>query len=315
MACARLKDPVIPAHGWKNAMAEPSINISDIDSNITARNDSDGQRVKRQRQCRRQTLNLNACRLTDRELQVLLHAISHGRWVSRDRPADTLDDGRFSETQSMEIGSLLLNENPGIASGALSALWNDDQGSDRVSSSRGGSNHPSGGGNPSMDRARVGNSESCGGLFRCLVRLELMRCGLTAADLSGLAGAAHASSSQSGSSDASGGSVDGHGLDGNDRPPLPFVATIDGARTGASTAGADATICLKVLVLRDNPLTRVGIARQRRTTPQDTRRVRHWIKPASEGLDALRSLIARAPELDTLDLKGKLLYPTTAQRH
>lgn len=194
-------------------------------------------------QPRHLTLDLGACRLTDRELRVLLHVLAEERIGDKSIAAaavaaatgearTTTGPGRFS--------ALLLGRNPGIGAGALGALW-------------GGG----GGGNISQR-----------GLLSVLVRLDLSRCGLTAADLSGFSSAG----------------------------------------AGASRHTSTATVCLRALVLRDNALTRVGKRGERgggggamcagQAEPS-------WIGQARKGLAALQDLIARAPALETLDVSGE----------
>lgn len=100
------------------------------------------------------------------------------------------------------------------------------------------------------------------GLLLSLQVLDLSRCGLTAADLVGFSS-----------------------------------ATGEAAAAAAASSSAPA-VCLRALVLRDNPLTRVGCAGARGGS-------QHWSELARRGADALRDLIARAPELEMLDLSGE----------
>eukprot|EP00752_Nemacystus_decipiens_P003472 g3207.t1 len=193
---------------------------------------------------RHRSLDLGACRLTDRELRVLLHVLSDER--VRDKPtmaaAAEAAEAAGSATSTgaraaaatgppLRFSALLLGRNPGIGAGALGALR---------------------------------------GLLSFLLRLDLSRCGLTAADLAGF-------------SSANG----------------------DGGTASGADQGAAATVCLRALVLRDNPLTRVrkgGAATgQGMDMGQGTQ---HWTERGRRGVDALRDLIARAPALEILDVSG-----------
>ena len=188
----------------------------------------------------RSMLNLSACRLTDREFQVLLHALSQ-RGAGRDLSAGP---------SPMHFGTLLLSENPGIGAGAIGALCGSG-------SSNCSSNNPK-------------------GLFPFLVRLDLSRCGLTAADLAGFLAVSHRHSSAGGVDTDSGG-----GITALAPPLLP----------------ASESLCLRELVLRDNPLTRVGVIGGGQGSES-------WMDPAQRGTAALREVIARAPELELLDISG-----------
>lgn len=204
------------------------------------------------------TLDLGACRLTDRELRVLLHVLSDERVADNSTAGAGAGAGvgagvaapgeATATTGPVRFSALLLGGNPGIGAGALGALW--------------GCGRSGGGGN---------RSGSQRGLFAFLVRLDLSRCGLTAADLAGL-------------SSANG----------------------DGGVVSGSNQVSAAAVCLRALVLRDNPLTRVrkagrgggGGIEAGRGAPQ-------WAEPARRGVDALRDLIARAPALQVLDVSGE----------
>lgn len=198
-------------------------------------------------------LDLRECRLTDREVRVLLHVLSEES--VRDRPtaagaaaaAGDATPGRGAGTAESEwFNALLLGGNPGIGAGALETLWGGGRG---------------GGGGGSTP------------LCALLVRLDLSRCGLAAADLVGF------------SSASGGGDDDGDG---------------DGGVVSASDrASAAAVCCLRELVLRDNPLTRVKKGRGVGAGAQQ------WIEPARKGVAALRDLIARAPALEVLDMSGE----------
>ncbi|CAM9680120.1 unnamed protein product, partial [Scytosiphon promiscuus] len=202
-------------------------------------------------QPRHGTLDLAACRLTDRELRVLLHVVS--KWCADDRSAGGSSaaaaaggarSGKDTTTArssgpSVRFSELLLGGNPGIGAGALRELLGGSSGS------------------------RADKGPKSLGLLRSLVRLDLSRCGLTAADLAGFA------------SKSSG---------GRDNP--------------SSTGEAPAVVCLRVLVLRDNPLTRI------REVSAGLDGTRSWIEPARRGTAALRDLVARSPALELLDLSG-----------
>lgn len=102
------------------------------------------------------------------------------------------------------------------------------------------------------------------GFLSSLQRLELSRCGLLAADLAGLS----PSSSRR-------------------------TVTQEGGNRSRSPAEMDITVPLRVLVLSDNPLTRVGASGGV-----------SGMEAARHGLRGLQDLIARAPALDTLDVSG-----------
>lgn len=166
-------------------------------------------------------------------------------------------DGTVAKGSSMPVGALLLNGNPGIGVGGLRSLC-------------GG--------------ASIGKRGSPIRPFPHLLRLELSGCGLTVADLAGLAWSSSSSSSLISGQElyAEGGGVDDE--------PLSYNPT-------TSTAS-----CLQTLVLRDNPLTRVGVTRAREGA-------QIW-ELARKGATALRDFIARAPALETLDVSGGWLDKT-----
>ncbi|CAM9894019.1 unnamed protein product [Ectocarpus fasciculatus] len=210
---------------------------------------SDGDNRHRSPPAPHQILDLGACRLTDRELRVLIHVLSSGRGTVDGGPdavaaaREASSGGGEAPTPSPRLSALVLNGNPGIGAGALREL-------------RGGG---SGRGVPAS------RNGSGGSLFSSLLRLELSACGLTAADLEGF-------------------SSNGAG------PPPPSDQT------------AAAALCLRALVLRDNPLTRLregGPVDGINNDDEDA-----WIEPARKGTAALRDLIARAPSLDVLDVSG-----------
>lgn len=202
------------------------------------------------------TLNLESCRLTDREARVLLHVLS--KWCADDESATAATGEGASPAEeaitaqiasvipSRRFSTLLLGGNPGIGAGALREIW--------------------AGGSSNSSRADRGLKKSLG-LFRSLVRLDISRCGLTAADLAGFP------------SRGVGGGVG------------------SGSGSGPSSSG-ETSVCLRALVLRDNPLTRI---REGNAGGGD----RSWIEPAQRGAAALRDLIARAPALELLDLSGE----------
>lgn len=129
------------------------------------------------------------------------------------------------------------------------------------------------GGNPGIgagalgalwDGSGTGSSNSPrNGLFPSLLRLDLSRCGLTAVDLIGL-------------SPASG----------------------DGGFYSSSPSQTAAVVCLRALVLRDNPLSRLIEGGAGEGAPG-------WIEPARRGAAALRDLIAQASGLEILDVSGE----------
>lgn len=138
------------------------------------------------------------------------------------------------------------------------------------------------GGNPGIGAGALGalwggsGSGSSGrknGLFPFLLRLELSRCGLTAVDLAGF------------SSPANG----------------------DGG-VHASSSQASAVVCLRALVLRDNPLTRV------REEGGGGGGAQSLMEQARRGAAALRDLIARAPGLEVLDVSGEESSPCRWKR-
>ncbi|CBN78457.1 hypothetical protein Esi_0121_0054 [Ectocarpus siliculosus] len=194
-----------------------------------------------------QALDLGACRLTDRELRVLLHVLSRGRGgVGPDAAVAAASSGGGGDAPmpSPRLGALVLNGNPGIGAGALRELC-------------GGGGGGSGRG---MNASRNGSG---GSLFSSLLRLELSACRLTAADL--------------------------EGFSSNGAGPPSFDQT------------AAATVCLRALVLRDNPLTRL---RERGPVDGGNEDEDAWIEPARKGTVALQHLIARAPSLEVLDVSG-----------
>lgn len=200
----------------------------------------------------RSLLDLDACRLTDREFRVLLHALSQG-CVGRDVSAPS---------SSIRFGTLLLSGNPGIGAGAIGALCGSSGGS-------GGGSGNGSGNNPK-------------GLFPFLLRLDLSECGLTAADLAGFSAVSHGHSSANGSRGYEGVGADSGG--GSIALASPFLRTSE-------------SLCLRELVLRDNPLTRVGVIGEGQGSES-------WIFPAQRGAAALREVIARAPALELLDVSG-----------
>lgn len=102
------------------------------------------------------------------------------------------------------------------------------------------------------------------GLLSSLQRLELSRCGLLAADLAGLSPSS-----------------------------CRRTVTQGGNNISHSPAEMDSTVPLRVLVLCDNPLTRVGAS----GGVSD-------MEAAHHGLRGLQDLIASAPALDMLDVSG-----------
>lgn len=196
-------------------------------------------------------LDLDACRLTDREFRVLLHALSQG---------SVGGDLSLAGPSSMSFDTLLLSGNPGIGAGAIGALCG------------------SGGGSASIN----GGGDNPKGLFPFLLRLDLSRCGLTAADLAGFSAVSQGHSSAGGSRVYEGVHTDPRGGSVVLAPPL---------------LRASDTLCLRELVLRDNPLTRVGMVGEGQGSES-------WMEPAQRGVAALREVIARAPALELLDVSG-----------
>lgn len=165
--------------------------------------------------------------------------------------------------------SLLLGGNPGIGIGGLTAL-----------SGFGGGNSDAGTGAGAGSSLASENFMTTNLLFRWLVRLDLSRCGLTAADLAGLAAPQAPPSAHRVTDDVD---VD-----------LAVVAS-------HGNAGSFERCALRVLKLGDNPLTRVGA----RAGPGRGRGVSDAVERAAEhGLAALQDLIVRAPSLELLDLSG-----------
>lgn len=207
------------------------------------------------------TLDLKSCRLSDRELQVVLHAIAKesavpggGGRVKHHGSLFLADNG----TSSLRLDALLLSENPGIGAGGLAAL-----------SGLGGG----GSGGTAMN-----------GLFQSLVRLDLSRCNLKAADLIGLA---------------------------SRESPLEFTektpAGAHGVAHDESGSGLPYTMCsLRALELNDNPFTRMGVNLGSLRGSGDGAEVQQ--AAAERGLAAFRNLIAQAPSLDLLDVSGVLFH-------
>lgn len=238
-------------------VGETALNaITNVDTNVAVT--SNGRpRTDDARPRHSWVMNLSACRLMDHELQILLHALSDGRAAastiapSVEAQDSRAADGTVAKGSSMPVSALLLNGNPGIGVGGLRSLC-------------GG--------------AGIGKRGSPMRPFPYLLRLELSGCGLTVADLAGLAW-----SSSSSSALVSGQELYTEG-GGVDDEPLSYNPT-------SSTAS-----CLQTLVLRDNPLTRVGIVRAGEGA--------HIMKLARQGATALGDFIARASALETLDVSG-----------
>lgn len=202
----------------------------------------------------RSVLDLDACRLTDREFRVLLHALSQGR-AARDPAVGP---------SPMLFGTLVLSGNPGIGAGSIGAL---------CGGGGGGS-----GGNGSGDNPK--------GLFPFLLRLDLSRCGLTAADLAGFSTISDGHSSAGGYR-----GYEGVGAD----------SAVGSIALASPLSRASESLCLRELVLRDNPLTRVGVIGQGQGSES-------WMEAAQRGTAALREMIARAPVLELLDVSGGLTF-------
>lgn len=155
----------------------------------------------------------------------------------------------------MNFGTMVLSGNPGIGAGAIEALCG--------SSGSGSGNNPK-------------------GLFPFLLRLDLSRCGLTAADLAGFSAVSHDHSSAGGHLGYEGVGADSGGGSISFAPPLSRAAE---------------SLCLRELVLRGNPLTRVGVVGEGQGCD-------NWMEAAQGGTAALRETIARAPALELLDVSG-----------
>lgn len=253
LALARLLRSEGRGRGGETALAA----FTNVNTNFTVT--SNGRpRTHDARPRQRRVLDLSACRLTDHELQILLHALSNSRAaastiapsVEAEKPRAT--DGTVAKGPSMPVSALLLNDNPGIGVGGLKSLC-------------GG--------------AGIGKRGSPMRPFPYLLRLDLSRCGLTVADLTGLAWSSPSSSAL----------ISGQELyaedDGVDNEPLSYNPT------------SYIASCLRVLVLRDNPLTRVGVVRAGEGG--------NIVELARKGATALREFIARAPALETLDVSGR----------
>lgn len=167
----------------------------------------------------------------------------------------------------MHFSALLLNGNPGIGVCALKALWNS-----------GGC-----------------GTNNAGGLFSFLIHLDLSRCGLTIADLAGLSPTTPLSRSP-----VAGGrsNVNERGENRHDRY---IIVGHSDADLAFSDQPLTVAVCLRALVLRDNPLTRVGIKGESKSC----------LEEAQTGATALRDFIARAPELEALDISGLSLPRST----
>lgn len=193
------------------------------------------------------TLDLRACHLTDREVHVLINALVQGHAApsSAASAEGSIADGALA-VPLWQFSALLLSGNPGIGVHALEALWGG----------RGGIHDPK-------------------GLFPFLVRLELSRCGLAAADLAGLCPPRSS----------------------NDERDEYRVNGLPGGGGGFAAEKRSPASCLRTLILRDNPITRVGVAGGEEST--------HKLEAARKGLTVLRDFIARAHTLEVLDVSGE----------
>lgn len=200
-------------------------------------------------------------------------------------------DGRSSTITAPEqqreplfFNKILLSENTGIGFGGLKALWSLGAGC--------------GGGG----RVRGTSTTS---VFRSLVRLELSRCGLTAADLAGLAPpSAHVATEEHEDVENGEGSFvnpgDAFGAGGNISSRYGDVAVTKGGGNSEQGGGGSA-FPLRQLVLQDNPLTRVGVGARGRATGEG----KNPLELAERGVTALRDLIASAPALELFDVSGE----------
>ena len=143
-------------------------------------------------------------------------------------------------------------------------------------------------GNPGIGAGAIGALCGSGsgnnpkGLLTFLLRLDLSRCGLTASDLVGFSAVSHGHTSAGGHLGYEGVGADSGVGSISFAPPL---------------SRASESLCLRELVLRGNPLTRVGVV-------GEGQGYTNWMEAAQEGTAALREMIARAPALELLDVSG-----------